>query len=1151
MKSGTWMIAAAPAGSVSRVDGKLNTFFPDQGSSFTVVAPMAGAPIAQEIHSPFFLLLAAGVTQPLVLYEMSTFGSVKATSQSVLPQAGQITKFNTTVINQVIDTETSAAARPIIRSAQVVMENGEATLILTGARFTYNRPEAGILNVGANIQNLLVNFDVPIRPELQFTQEELGQMIVQGLPIPKTIRITVPVDSSSSGTDTVRVKVPKGVILGLSDISVTRKTPKLDDATRVWRVDTGSDVTSPTTRITADIHTLFVANNFDKTVTAVDVTRDPANAFQPRNQILAQIPVGDQARPGPTRSVAVTPDLTRAYVTTGQGIAVIDTQTLQAIDVDPKQSGVQPIIDLEGGRPYWVVTDKAGNYLYVSDAFVGTIYVIDITPASQTFHKVVKNISVGVDAPEGLRGMDVTADGRRLYAAAPVKGGAAQFSNQSYPDGKIVVIDIDTTPGNTTLWTKLTDKTVSQEPYFVKASETDAKKVTFTNRRSDANGFGVITATNAAHTTLTVAYGALSLGSRLDNFDVNDASAITILLKGTLGPSQTKDYAFVTGWNRIQQGVPSRDPFLREALSLEEQQQSGFVLNAPVGGNIGVIEDPFGTPKLVAATAGEFLSMPDGIMLSADGRTLYASFSAQNVVRVFDVQKMHAQVTSQQNNVPNQINRRDGSFTRLQVSPLDGPGGLGVNAPLDPTIEQPGIATGRFPQGMALAESNKVTIGFGRENDAASTAILPDAEKGDTTPVFRWSVQWSDPKVRDRATSQLFLSVFKPGQGLFPTDLEGTPEFPQKDLARHRILNGVEAKHRTTQQGDFFEYDLEVEQGELRALTLGQTYYIGIKVYDGSRELATAWKEFKLEHKPATTPFSSVTIVTHGFETRLVPANDPAQPPAAFIQLAKEVAESAGGGIVAIYQKETGKWLRYDGSRSTLDELPPELGQALILVPNWMQESDIAEEGFAEAAADGIFASLMKLNNDLSGKIFGLRTAGGVSASTQSPIHFIGHSRGTVINSEIIQRIGNYVPSVGNIYMTTLDPHDGVQKSNAIPAELALQAVLSVLNPLSTGLPAIQTLLANPPVGAVHYDDLFDPDVQRWTNVTFLDNYYQTLGSNVFTLTPNGRNLNEVERIADINIPLGDSQGAIPPAGRFYSRRREQGDSGLSGTIQR
>src|SRR5205814_1609417 len=46
-----------------------------------------------------------------------------------------------------------------------------------------------------------------------------------------------------------------------------------------------------------------------------------------------------------------------------------------------------------------------------------------------------------------------------------------------------------------------------------------------------------------------------------------------------------------------------------------------------------------------------------------------------------------------------------------------------------------------------------------------------------------------------------------------------------------------------------------------------------------------------------------------------------------------------------------------------------------------------------------------------------------------SPLHFIGHSFGTVVNSEIIQRLGTYFPSIADIQMTTLDPHDFNQPS--------------------------------------------------------------------------------------------------------------------------
>ena len=92
-----------------------------------------------------------------------------------------------------------------------------------------------------------------------------------------------------------------------------------------------------------------------------------------------------------------------------------------------------------------------------------------------------------------------------------------------------------------------------------------------------------------------------------------------------------------------------------------------------------------------------------------------------------------------------------------------------------------------------------------------------------------------------------------------------------------------------------------------------------------------------------------------------------------------------------------------------------------------------------------------------------------------------------------------------------------------------LQLILSGILPVDTGLPAVRTLIANPPPGTVHYEDLFDPDVQRWNNVSFADNYYQKLGSAVFTLTPNGRSLFGV---ADIDVPLSGA-GNIPARAGF------------------
>ena len=89
-----------------------------------------------------------------------------------------------------------------------------------------------------------------------------------------------------------------------------------------------------------------------------------------------------------------------------------------------------------------------------------------------------------------------------------------------------------------------------------------------------------------------------------------------------------------------------------------------------------------------------------------------------------------------------------------------------------------------------------------------------------------------------------------------------------------------------------------------------------------------------------------------------------------------------------------------------------------ILVFDWIEESDRDINGYAEAAGDSLFASLIEgtIKGDWNLK----------------HLHFIGHSRGTVVNSECIQRLIFIAESNGlpetvsldhDIHMTTLDPH--------------------------------------------------------------------------------------------------------------------------------
>jgi large repetitive protein len=187
------------------------------------------------------------------------------------------------------------------------------------------------------------------------------------------------------------------------------------------------------------------------------------------------------------------------------------------------------------------------------------------------------------------------------------------------------------------------------------------------------------------------------------------------------------------------------------------------------------------------------------------------------------------------------------------------------------------------------------------------------------------------------------------------------------------------------------------------------------------------------------------------------------------------------------------------------------------------------DTGFTEAAADAIFASIVKLDQSLGGDV-GERDASGnltklydangdlirkQGALFDSLLHFIGYSRGTVVESEIIQRLGTYFPHAGGVYkdasgnvikgdlqMTTIDLHDFKQDN---------------LNKGWLGLVNSD---------AKDYSNFYEPEVKVWDNVTFADNYYQTrTNTNVVlgagSTTPNGRFLDG----ADVNKNLTELTG--------------------------
>jgi hypothetical protein len=141
-------------------------------------------------------------------------------------------------------------------------------------------------------------------------------------------------------------------------------------------------------------------------------------------------------------------------------------------------------------------------------------------------------------------------------------------------------------------------------------------------------------------------------------------------------------------------------------------------------------------------------------------------------------------------------------------------------------------------------------------------------------------------------------------------------------------------------------------------------------------------------------PFGT-TVITHGLH---IPT-DPNPIQEWMIPLAQAIKSRASAGRIFQYNSTTGTFDPLAGNDS---------GGEVILVYDWVSASEQDYEGFSEGAADALFAGLM----------------GGASSGAFSldHLHFIGHSRGTVVNSEVAERLLAYGKPVEQV--TNLDAHD-------------------------------------------------------------------------------------------------------------------------------
>jgi hypothetical protein len=226
------------------------------------------------------------------------------------------------------------------------------------------------------------------------------------------------------------------------------------------------------------------------------------------------------------------------------------------------------------------------------------------------------------------------------------------------------------------------------------------------------------------------------------------------------------------------------------------------------------------------------------------------------------------------------------------------------------------------------------------------------------------------------------------------------------------------------------------------------------------------------------------TIITHGWQlTDSVPGWT--------YTMAKAIRDHVGG-IVGSYDKGTGsfKEVTYNGGSWSIgpDDIQPIQSGENILIFDWAFESGLSgwrngTKGWSEGAAEALFAAMAEL-------------WGGIEELSAVSLHFIGHSRGAVVNSEVVERLGASGVAVDHI--TNLDPHDFDE----------------------AGIPfdgSYRDWELGRPQGSAGWNDSWG--MTTWTNVSYADTFWSNESSG---LRPNGREPGSKNRPLNLGLALAD-----------------------------
>ncbi|MGB3655927.1 MAG: hypothetical protein WBA41_32590, partial [Rivularia sp. (in: cyanobacteria)] len=914
---------------------------------------------------------------------------------------------------------------------------------------------------------------------------------------------TAPVEFGASlgeNRQEIYVKPPQTVVMSEAAISIIRPQ----------KVRTGSDPSDyeivelkserPAYLELPDTEYALISRRWANRVDVVDLidTQGIIDNTGSMDLLSASIPVGTKPEGiqdllGGPREAAATNDAGRAYVILDRGqVAVIDLIALRQIDTDSSTEELEPIFLPPGIFPSSIVIEPTNRYAYIADGSPnGNIFVLDINPYSNTYHEIIESIQV--DAPYGLRKLAINTDGRKLYGTAP----------GDFDTDRIIVVNIDPedrpeeNAPNTRKWHEEIAAIQTKGVRFASLegieSTADPLKMVFTHRRDEAHGFGVLSVTSddPLKYSADINYVKLNLSSQIPgrwrDFEINQAKRAVVTNDGK--------YGFVLGYNSYQ-------------------TNRGFELipDFALGTSIGIIENPLeDNAKLIAATRPIPMGLGADIQLSGDDKFLTGTYPGVDGVFVFDVKEIRRTLDVLESGNKDEeftidsmskagINYKDlqyggikyfegspfrirpAAFRDLLLIPIDD-----VNPDIDIAArfeiveatksrnneyikygvpEVDGVPISNAPIGLTgaawgvdiVSKLTGVELNIPDKDTKLENGQIPSVDA--LNPKFSWTFDNKIIKDPNQISEvNLYISVFPKRNGLLPAedwmpDGENIPD--RDDYNPNRILTAT----WTPENGGAWTWNGNAQSikgssnqfllPDNRMLTAGQTYHwaVQVKVQGRKKLLAPKTGSFTTSYpKSNSLGYSSVTILTGGIEPIEGKTSDTATQ---MEQIARYISKTEKYSFME-YNWQTNEWVSKNKNGKKA-----EAGEPLILLPNWTSLYDIKENQFdsAEAAADVLFASLVKLNKDTEDKLF------------NSSTHFIGFGQGAVVNSEIIQRLGTYFPK------------EKEEHKNKFP-----DLHMTTIDPFSYGF-------TSPKDGKLQYH--IDPQVKVWENVTFADNYYQT-----------------------------------------------------------